>query len=187
MKKVTFCKLKTSLSRTLFTIHKHFGDFVACILRFCCRFSMKIIVYLLVNTEKPKLVAFLTAFYDCFICRSNFVFPKCLEAKRHLDSSHKTVNSRGYSELREPIKTREKCYSLNTKQKYTCKPQQCTRDTRQIYKTRLREEQKVKNHKERVRYVSIVVLLLPCIASSTKARPVLFISQIMYVLSQAQY
>ena len=42
----------------------------------------------------------------------NVVLRKCPEAKRHLGSGHKTVNSQGYSELREPIKTREKCCSL---------------------------------------------------------------------------
>ena len=43
-------------------------------------------------------------FHNCFIYRSNFVFPKCLETRRHLGSGRKTVNSQGYSELREPIK-----------------------------------------------------------------------------------
>ena len=41
----------------MFTIYKHFGDFVKCILRFCCKFSMKIIFYLPVNTDKPNFVA----------------------------------------------------------------------------------------------------------------------------------
>ena len=50
--------------------------------------------------------------YDCFIYRSNFVFQKCLETRRHLGSGRKTVNSQGYSELKEPIKTRENCYPL---------------------------------------------------------------------------
>ena len=44
--------------------------------------------------------------YDCFIYCSKFVFQKCLEPRRHLGSGRKTVNSQGYSELREPIKTR---------------------------------------------------------------------------------
>ena len=46
--------------------------------------------------------------YDCVIYSSY----KCLETRRHLGSGRKTVNSQGYSELREPIKTRENCYSL---------------------------------------------------------------------------
>ena len=52
--------------------------------------------------------------YDCFIYRSNFVFRKCFETRRHIGSGRKTVNSQGYSEIREPIKTRENwnCYSL---------------------------------------------------------------------------
>ena len=35
-----------------------------------------------------------------------------LETRRHLGSGRKTVSSQGYSELREPIKARENCYSL---------------------------------------------------------------------------
>ena len=50
--------------------------------------------------------------YDCFIYRSNFAFQKCIETRHHLGCGRKTVNSQGYSELREPIKTRENCYSL---------------------------------------------------------------------------
>jgi len=50
--------------------------------------------------------------YDCFIYRTNFVFQKCLETRHHLGSGHKTENSQGYSELREPIKTRDNCYLL---------------------------------------------------------------------------
>ena len=42
-----------------------FGDFVKCILRFCCKFSMKIIFYLPVNNDKPYFVAFLA-----FVCRT---------------------------------------------------------------------------------------------------------------------
>ena len=41
------------------TIYKHFGDFV----NFCCKFSMKIIFFLPVYTNKPKFVAFLV-----FLC-----------------------------------------------------------------------------------------------------------------------
>ena len=50
--------------------------------------------------------------YDCFIYRTNFVFRKWRETGRHLGSGRKTVKSQGYSELREPIKTPENCYSL---------------------------------------------------------------------------
>ena len=50
--------------------------------------------------------------YDCFIYRTNCVFRKCLETRRHLGSGRKTVNSQGYSKLREPIQTRKNCYSL---------------------------------------------------------------------------
>ena len=55
MKKVTFCKLKTSLS----------GILSRAFLRFVCKFSMKIILCLPVNTGKPKFVAFLV-----FVCKT---------------------------------------------------------------------------------------------------------------------
>ena len=38
------------------------GFFVKCILRCCCKFSMKIIFYLPMNTDKPKVVAVLVFF-----------------------------------------------------------------------------------------------------------------------------
>ena len=47
----------------MFIIYKPFGDFVKCVLRFCCKFSMKIIFYLPVNTNKQQFVAFLV-----FVC-----------------------------------------------------------------------------------------------------------------------
>ena len=53
--------------------------------------------------------------YDCFIYRANLVFRKCLETRRRLGSGRKTVNSQGYSELREPIKM---CDLVNTKGVY---------------------------------------------------------------------
>ena len=90
------------MAGTLFSIYKQFGDF-----RFYCKFSMKIILYLSVNTDKV-----VCGRYDCYTYSKNFVFRKCLEMRRHLGSGRKTVNSQGYSELREPIKTRENCYSL---------------------------------------------------------------------------
>ena len=112
-KKVTFCKLKRHVVGTLFTIYKHFGDFVKCILRFCCKFSMKIISYLTSEHRGAKVRRSLgICLYECFIYRTNFVFRKCLETRHHLGSGCKTVNSQGYSVLREPIKTREKYHSL---------------------------------------------------------------------------
>ena len=115
-KKKNFCNLIRHLVGILFTIYKHFGDFVECILLFCSKFSMKIIFYLPVIIYKhrqAKVRRFLgISLYECFVYRSNFVFRKCLETRRHHGSCRKTVNSQGYSELREPIKTRENCYSL---------------------------------------------------------------------------
>ena len=97
MKKVTFWKLKTPLSRNLIYNLQTFLVFW----RFCCKFSLKYISYLPVNTDQPKIVGFLVfVCTTCFINRSNFVFRKFLEARRHFGSGRK-----GYSELLEPIKS----------------------------------------------------------------------------------
>ena len=59
MKKVTFCKLKTSLSSNfIYNLETFRGIFSSAFLRFC-KFSMTIIFYLPVNTDKPMFVAFL--------------------------------------------------------------------------------------------------------------------------------
>ena len=111
LKKSNVWKSKASLSRNfVYNVQTFRGFFSTASLRFCRKFSMKIIFYLPVNTDKPKVVAF--CLYDCFIYRSNFVFRKCLGTRRHLDFGRKTVNSQGYSELREPNETSENCYSL---------------------------------------------------------------------------
>ena len=111
LKKSNVRKSKASLSRNfVYNVQTFRGFFSTASLRFCRKFSMKIIFYLPVNTDKPKVVAF--CLYDCFIYRSNFVFRKCFGTRRHLDFGRKTVNSQGYSELREPNETSENCYSL---------------------------------------------------------------------------
>ena len=111
LKKSNVWKSKTSLSRNfVYNVQTFRRFFSTASLRFCRKFSMKIIFYLPVNTDKPKVVAF--CLYDCFIYRSNFVFRKCLGTRRHLDFGRKTVNSQGYSELQEPNETSENCYSL---------------------------------------------------------------------------
>ena len=79
---------------TLFSIYKHFGDFVKCVLRFCCKFSMKIIFYLPVKTDKPKFSALLIFFVRQLHLSHKCL--ECLETRRHLGSSRKTVNSQGY-------------------------------------------------------------------------------------------
>ena len=111
LKKSNVWKSKTSLSRNfVYNVQTFRGFFSTASLRFCRKFSMKIIFYLPVNTDKPKVVGF--CLYDCFIYRSNFVFRKCLGTRCYLDFGRKTVNSQGYSELREPNETSENCYSL---------------------------------------------------------------------------
>ena len=62
MNKITFCKLKTSLSRNF--VYKNISGILSSnFYDFCCKFSMNIIFYLPVNTDKPKFVAFLV-----FLC-----------------------------------------------------------------------------------------------------------------------
>ena len=101
--KKKLCKLKGSLSRNI-------SGIVKCILRFCCKFRMKIIFYQTVNTVKPKVRRFLGIFFVRLLHLSHkFRLPKMF--RRHLVSGHKTVNSQGYPELQEPIKTRENRYS----------------------------------------------------------------------------
>ena len=58
----------------MFTIYKHFGDFVKCILRFCCKFSIRIPTS---RHRQAKVRRFLgICLYDYFIYRTNFVFRK---------------------------------------------------------------------------------------------------------------
>ena len=61
-----------------FTIYKHIGDFVKCIFT----------ILLQIQQENNFLCCFLgICLYDCFIYRSNFVFRKFLETRRHLAHS----------------------------------------------------------------------------------------------------
>ena len=114
LKKATLCKLKTPLSRNFVHSLQTFRGFVKFILPFCCKFSMKVIIFLPTSEHwQAKSRRFLDiCVYDYFIYRTNFVFQTCLETGSHLGSGRKTVNSQGYSELREPIKLRKNCYSL---------------------------------------------------------------------------
>ena len=59
MKKVTFCKFKTSLRRNFVQFTNFLRILSSAFLRFCRKYSMKIIFYLPVNTDKPKFVTFL--------------------------------------------------------------------------------------------------------------------------------
>ena len=95
MKKINFCKLKRHLVGTLFTIYKHFCDF----------FKVHFTILLQIQHEnnflstsknhgQAKVRRFLgICLHECFIYRSNFVFPKCLETRHHLGSGRKTVIS----------------------------------------------------------------------------------------------
>ena len=100
---------KTSLSRSLQT----FRGF--CQVHFTILLQIQHGNNFLPTSEhrQAKVLRFLgICLCDYFNDRTNFVFRKCLETSRHFGSCRKTVNSQGYSELREPIKTRGNCYSL---------------------------------------------------------------------------
>ena len=89
-------------------------------LRFCCKFSKKIIFLPTSKHRQAKVRRLLSiCLYDCFIYSSDFVFRKCLETRRHLGSGRKTVNSQGYSELRGPIQpANSRC--ISGRRKYVC-------------------------------------------------------------------
>ena len=79
----------------MFTIYKHFCDF----------FKVHFTILLQIQHEnnflstsknhgQAKVRRFLgICLHECFIYRSNFVFPKCLETRHHLGSGRKTVIS----------------------------------------------------------------------------------------------
>ena len=113
VKKVTFCQLKTSLGRNFVYNLQTFRDIVKSIFTILLKIRNGNNFPPASKHRQAKGRHFLDiCFYDPFIYSSNFVFRKCLETRRHLGSGRKTVNSQGYSELREPIKTSENCYSL---------------------------------------------------------------------------
>ena len=63
MKKVTFCQLKTSLSRSFVYNLQTFRDIVKSIFKILLQIRHGIIFHLPVNTDKPKVVSFLV-----FVC-----------------------------------------------------------------------------------------------------------------------
>ena len=76
---------------------------------YVCKLNLKIIFYPPVNTDKPKFVAFLV-----FVCTTASFIAQISSSENFLkgDAISLLVNSQGYSELLQPIKTRRNCYSL---------------------------------------------------------------------------
>ena len=103
-------------------MYKHFGDFVKCIFTILLQIQHGNNFLTISKHQEAQASRFLgICLYDCFIYRLYFVFRKCLDARRYLSSGRKTVNSQGYSELREPIKTRKKVLFtdlVNTNERY---------------------------------------------------------------------
>ena len=111
--KVTFCKLKTPFSTNFVYKLQTFWGF--CQVHFTILLQIQHENNFLPTSEhrQAKVGRFLRiCLCDCFIYRTNFVFQKCLEMRRQFGCGLKTVSSQGYSELPEPIKTRENCFSL---------------------------------------------------------------------------
>ena len=63
-----------------------------------------------VNTDKPNFVSFLV--FVGATASFTAVFRNYRETRSRFESRPKTVNIQGYSELREPIRTRKNCYPL---------------------------------------------------------------------------
>ena len=79
----------------------------------CCKFSTRIFFYQPVNTDKPNFVSFLVFIGAAASFKAKIsYFETVAKREANLNPRLKTVNIQGYSELREPIKTRENCYPL---------------------------------------------------------------------------
>ena len=104
-----------SLKRKFFYYLQAFWEFFKCILTILLQIQHENnFLPIPVDTDKAKLVAFLV-----FVCTTaSFIAQiSCSENVSKRDAILAPVtkqlitNSQGYSELREPVKTREKCYS----------------------------------------------------------------------------
>ena len=110
MKQVTFCNI---LIKNVTYINRNFVYNLQTFRGVCQVYFDDFLANSASKQGKAEVRLFLgICLYDCFIYRSNFVLRKCLKTRCHLDYGRKTVNSQGYSELREPIKTRENYDSL---------------------------------------------------------------------------
>ena len=113
LKKVNFCKLQTSLGRDFVHNLRTFRGF--CPVHFTILLQIQYENNFLPTSEhrQTKFVAFLV-----FVC-TNASFIIQISSSENVSkrdaingSCRKTVNSQGYSKLREPIETRENCCSL---------------------------------------------------------------------------
>ena len=92
MEKVTFCKLKTSLSSNFVYYLQTFREFALFTILLQIQHENN---FLPTSTHRQaKVHSFLgICLYDCFIYCSNFAYRKCLKTRCHLGSGGKTVNS----------------------------------------------------------------------------------------------
>ena len=108
-KKVTICKLKTSLGRIfIYNFNTNISGTSAFLLQIQHDNN-----FLPTNKHQSQSSSLSWYFFVRLLYLPlKFRPSKCLETRSHLGSGRKTVNSQGHSELREPMKTRENCYSL---------------------------------------------------------------------------
>ena len=92
------------------SIYKHFGDFVKWFLRLLLQIQHENNFLPTGNPDKPKFVAF-----SAFLCTTASFVAKISSAKNVSERDAilaPVANSQEYSELREPVKTRENFFSL---------------------------------------------------------------------------
>ena len=107
IKKELFVNKRRHLEFVYVSIWQCFGDHF---LSFCCKFNKKMFSHRPVNTDKPNFVSFLV--FVGAAASFTAVFRNYRETRSRFESRPKTVNIQGYSELREPIRTRKNCYPL---------------------------------------------------------------------------
>ena len=113
IRKVTFVNKRRHLVKSLFT-------FQLTVFRGSSFYDLLLIeysnffFYQPVNTDKPNFLSFLVMVGAAASFNAKVSYFEIV-AKREvilIESRLKTVNIQGYSELREPIRTRENCYPL---------------------------------------------------------------------------
>ena len=113
LKKSKFCKLQTSLGRDFVHNLRTFRRFCPVHFTILLQIQYENNFLLTSGHRQTKFVAFLV-----FVC-TNASFIVHISSSENVSkrdtingSCRKTVNSQGYSKLREPIEPRENCYSL---------------------------------------------------------------------------
>ena len=100
-----FVNLKRHLEGSFFYNLQTFRGFFKCVFTILLQIQQENSFLSTSKHRQADVSSFLgICLNDCFIYLSNFVFRKSLETRRHLAFGRKTVNSQGYSELRNAQK-----------------------------------------------------------------------------------